>query len=601
MTRTLPIRILPVAGESLNSYAERLAASMSVPLGVLLARTGLATNEGCRSVTTLYGVTLPTSQARSFERTARLPNGAISSMLLSRYDKVCCDLSRLDPNDTRSVRLRSSSQWIYWTGSHVCPLCVVESAGAWQLAWKLPWSFSCIKHQCLLVDTCPGCQERIGRGFITAMRPNLPSQIPSLFECHNPGFGKVERGQRRPACSYPLGELTLHCLMDWPSLLETQAHIHAALTGDVPQLATGEPSSWAYFRDLTTLCILILTWGGVDDLGKVPEFVQGTFSAYAEKRDKVRAAGGKRVPEFLEHERLPRHHFAPTNAALMAAIVPVAARILTMPSEEDLTASLEPFVSRIRKHNNVQPFPASQASVVLQGAFDRCWKSHQRFSRRLGMSGSEKQLRNRANADLSPDHIPQMLWERVFRELFADLFIGVGEYRSRWFCSAALVRLGGDFSWTEAAVRLGVPPHILADAAERRMRLLNGTDQIELFDTRLHMVAEKISNDPLKIDYGRRRILLDDFKEIDRVYWNEHCDVLLPKRPVRDVQRRVLGAVWLWGYMTEGHYRLSPWFRDHDDNLWRKRYRRFLTYNLDAVRTPLISYARLKWNKDLDL
>ena len=594
--RILPIRSSLVPGESLSSYAERFAGFLEVPLGTLLARTGLATNESCRSITTLYGVVLSPEQVRSFERVARLPRGTVSDMLLSRYDGVCCDLSRLDPNDTRSVRLRSSSQWIYWTGSHMCPLCVMETGGAWQLKWKLPWCFSCLEHQSLLVDTCPGCQERSGRGFVTAMRPNLPSRVPTPLECQNPGFGELEQG-RRSCCGYPLETIKLRSLAAWPSLLEAQMRLQAALEGEVPNLATEESSPWMYFRDLTTLCILILSWGDVEDLGDIPPFVQEAFSVYAEKRDEVRAAGNKRVPKALELDRLPRHHFAPTNAALMASIVPVATQILTVPSEEDLTASLEPFVEKIWRHNSVQAFPARRASVALRQALDRCWKRHQRFSRRLGMSGPEKKLRNLMHATLTPNDVPQMLWEEVFRESFADLFAKLDEVKSRWFCSAVLVRLSGDYDWAEAADLLGIPSHMFVHAAKKRMRHLNSTDRVGLFDERIHMVAQKLANSSSKVDYGRRRRLLADFEEIDRAYWDEHCDSSLPKRPIRDIQRRIFGAVWSWAHVTEGYYLLSPWFREHNDELWRRRYDRFLTYSLDAVRTPLIAFARLKLRK----
>ena len=99
---------------------------------------------------------------RTFARATRLDVAQVKEMLLERYHGRAVDLSGLEPTDAASFRKIALHEWAYFSGSHLCPRCVGEDRGAWQLAWKLPWSFACVRHRILLVDTCPRCGRRTG-------------------------------------------------------------------------------------------------------------------------------------------------------------------------------------------------------------------------------------------------------------------------------------------------------------------------------------------------------------------------------------------------------------------------------------------------------
>jgi len=167
--RPLPSRLLPIDGESLPSYFDRLAAGspLSVPLITILLRTGLVDNELTRNLKSGYGVTMPATHLEDVAVVLRLPPESIQSMLLSHYDGVALDLSDLNLEDPSSLRQFALREWVYLIGSHYCPACLAEDQ-AWRLDWKLPFTFACEHHQALLNDTCPLCTRRAGNSTTTA-------------------------------------------------------------------------------------------------------------------------------------------------------------------------------------------------------------------------------------------------------------------------------------------------------------------------------------------------------------------------------------------------------------------------------------------------
>lgn len=267
-------------------------------------------------------------------------------MLLSHYNGVCCDLTGLDPHNPRSFAV-TRRQWVYFVGSHVCPDCVAESGGAWQLRWKLPWSLLCVRYRRLLVDTCTGCRRRIVRGSTGVKKPVSPSHVPNPFLCRNP---RLEGGQSRweDLCSFPLEKLAKVDLEEWPHHLQTQQTVDGVL--DSGKSITGREDNLApRFLDFRALCILIFTWGVPEDSGAMPAKVRGEFTRYVEARERSKKALVCKTSAREGEERRARHHNVPHNAALMAAVAPTAVSLLTASSAEDPASVIEPFVLRQRK------------------------------------------------------------------------------------------------------------------------------------------------------------------------------------------------------------------------------------------------------------
>lgn len=601
IVRTLPIRASALSGESFSSFVDRLAAMLDVPLVTMLARLGLIPTESCAHVHPGYGIILKYRQLRSFAGAVGVSVEAAGDLFLNSYDGVCCDLSGLDPVSPRTFQSSAYPQWIYLVGSHVCPACVIESGGAWQLRWKLPWAFACVEHRCMLVDTCPACYKRIASGFGQSL-PVASSRVPDPLRCRNPTLEGGPKNRWTAPCGYPLASMDAEPLEAWHHLIEAQACLDAFLEGCFATVAGEEVSSLEYFSDLRSICVLLLTWGGMEEVVETSSVIRQTFHNYVAKRDEMRAARGKRAHGEDSGERYLRHHVAPQSAALLAAVIPKAISMLGATSPDEFSASLEAFAGRMRDPTGQYPALVRSFSGRLREAFDGCWRSRRKhLTNRLGIKDGERKREDPGLAGLTPNLVPQLLWEDEYQRRFAELMPGVGPLAGRRFCSAALVKLSGSYTWEEAAEELALSPRYLVSTAKRAVPVL-GKDYLreERFGTGLLEMGRKLAKDPHAIDYGRRRRLLAGFTEIDGEYWKSNCAPLI-RGKVKDAQRRRWAAVWLWCHLTEGDYHYSPWFEQHGNSEALKSYRMFATRGLNNLKEVLVRYAQLRWRDTLEI
>ena len=220
----------------------------------------------------------------------------------------------------------------------MCPSCLQESDGTWKLAWKLPWSFACVRHRCLLVDTCPSCKRRTGSGHLNARSaPPFTSHIPIPSTCRNALLPLRGSPRRAPGiCGHQLDAVPAPPLGDTKlsSILEAQRRIDEALEGKEQTIAGEKVSSLEYFRDLRSACAMILSFGTPEDIEGVTPQAREAFALYAEEREALReerralvAAGGHwRSGPYRQPYTATQH-----SAALMAAIVPRAVTVLDAP------------------------------------------------------------------------------------------------------------------------------------------------------------------------------------------------------------------------------------------------------------------------------
>ncbi|MBJ7337129.1 TniQ family protein [Mycolicibacterium sp.] len=146
--RQLPLQVEPLEGESLESWLEATALAAGLPTGALAAAGGLPT-----AARPSWRNWLSPTQTLALAAATGLPTSSLQAMTLSHYDGRALSLDpewhRLDPTFPFGP--------LSW--SRFCPECIRETAGRWQLAWRLGWSFACMHHNCLLVDACPECRD----------------------------------------------------------------------------------------------------------------------------------------------------------------------------------------------------------------------------------------------------------------------------------------------------------------------------------------------------------------------------------------------------------------------------------------------------------
>lgn len=152
MTRTLPIRVEPIAGESLQSWLTALAHRNDVTWTQILRAVGL--HHHSRDTGRCgWTVRLHPHELQGMAEATEIEPAVLQQMTLARFEYVGITLGR-KPHLIDMGGIRD-----YASRSRYCPHCLNDTQGRWQLHWRLGWSFACLTHRCLLAHTCPHCQR----------------------------------------------------------------------------------------------------------------------------------------------------------------------------------------------------------------------------------------------------------------------------------------------------------------------------------------------------------------------------------------------------------------------------------------------------------
>lgn len=575
-------------GESFVSYVERLAAMHQVDLLVMLKAVGLITNERYETING-YGVVLSETQLERFSIATKMKREQVSAMLLSSYDGTALNMSGVTSGDAGALRKLALAEWAFFSGTHVCPHCVRENFGAWQLAWKLPWSFACVKHKCYLVGYCPGCDRRFNGGRRDRrLSPVFVRHVPTLGRCNNPRLpGESSIGKAAKSCGHLITDIPIQTA--GRSTLAAQKQINRVLAG-ISQTTLGiSASPREFIQDLRSLCALVLYCAEASDLAPLAEFEYQHFSSFADRRDAVHAERSEsalprksgRVRVFIGPQEDP---------GLMAAVIGYALKILELPDQESAGELLRPIAERAIARTSKARWtimnsfrfserlsPAFQLSLAHRSTFDRTVGN-----RSLLAKGSQYTFESR--------HVPQLIWEADFDAKFSKFFPDMGKSYARRFCAMSLVKLCGDYTWGDTAILLGLPERAAIKLANKCVGLLAEERTKRKFSHSLHTVAKRLSAAENKIDYGRRREFFAELDDIQRERWLEICHKagITPGQPGR---RSKYAATWLWSYLTDGDWTLAPALHGEDTTNGREVFRTMMKGVLLDCRNALIDYG----------
>lgn len=549
--RALP-RYLPLArGESFRSYVERLAVFYKLMLAEMISRLGMAPSTDPRALTG-FGIVLSEKWIAEFARTTRISEEAVRGTLLSAYDGIAIDLSGIDFEDPQSIVRIASREWAYLSGSHYCPICLAESKGAWKLAWKLPWSYCCIEHSCLLEDTCPGCGQRAGRGRTDrSLSPAFHARVPALCRCANPlPTGSARKGKASAPCGYDLSAVTPLSIAGNDDLLGNQRSLNRMLALDGVERSVAQST----FNELRSVAALILYAAATPDLGALPEAIREEFDTYAIDRDRRRSA--RTQSEDRRSGAHARTYIgAPQSAKRMAAVVPLAQRIVHS-SGDELTEELRPLVARVNEVSNDfrwQVVDYFKFSERLRKGMEVLLASRGTFDRRAG-ARSHHAKGSGATYAFASANIPQCLPEAMFRAA-AGLFTGILEYQARRFCSMALVKLLGG-TWADAAQALDLPP-AMNRMANKVITTLNANGTYDQFVALLHGWAREYSEQQSRPDFAALRRTFAAFTDFPPEDWANLCAEACIRIGEPGGRSRY-AAAWWWADITQGDWRLAP-------------------------------------------
>ncbi|MFE3547145.1 TniQ family protein [Streptomyces kronopolitis] len=145
----IPLWVPPVEGEALDSWLAAYSRRLRTDVSQFLSFVGL---HGARPNHMVRCLTERERHVLS-ERTGLVAEGLIA-MTLEPWDGVAVTIDRPTRRLIRPPNWRHTGNTTRW-----CPGCLGESAGRWQISWRLPWSFACTRHGTLLLDRCPECGQ----------------------------------------------------------------------------------------------------------------------------------------------------------------------------------------------------------------------------------------------------------------------------------------------------------------------------------------------------------------------------------------------------------------------------------------------------------
>ena len=187
--RTLAIRVLPLPGESLDSWLEALARRSWTSLSALVDALGLPAAPA-RERTSHLLASLPEEAMRRMEQQAALPAHHLDTAVLPI-----------------EIFGRRAPGWRF------CPQCLRDGEGRWPTHWWLPWAFACTTHHALLHRVCPGC-GREPRYF-----------LPKAVHLHPHGHC-MRRTGRRNICGADLSSAPQLNLGHSHPIVQTQTEIN---------------------------------------------------------------------------------------------------------------------------------------------------------------------------------------------------------------------------------------------------------------------------------------------------------------------------------------------------------------------------------------
>lgn len=302
MLRTIPLRLPPAPGESLDSwlwaYADRLRATPSELLKAL-GIPGRAYRD--------YTVRLFPAEAEDISWAAAVDPQILHSMTLTRYDRraiVLVDGQRRISRFELMPRV---------TGTRYCHKCLKETGGRWQLSWRLSWSFVCLKHRCLLADRCPVC------GAVPHSYRGIGSAVPPQ-QCN----ARISGEPRRVRCRADLSCAKTPTLRVGSRVLAAQLWINDLIEAQEP----GDAAARAILADLATVSGRILAQAR-------PESVRQCGARFAAALTEARTTG--RIKRL-------RGLFPEQDAVLAAAALTAAVEVVDAVVEGRRTPSLRSLV-----------------------------------------------------------------------------------------------------------------------------------------------------------------------------------------------------------------------------------------------------------------
>jgi TniQ/Bacterial regulatory helix-turn-helix protein, lysR family len=492
--RTLPIRVDPLAGEALDSWlaaiAYRTQTAWTDTLAALRPTVSDATTGN--ALQRNWVVYLRPDEVANIATATGVDAAVVDAMTLARYDGTALTIDKSRRCVTRAF------PWGRARNSRYCPCCLADTAGRWQLQWRLGWAFACTVHRCLLVDTCPGC------GQTQKLNRHVGEKVPQLTRC------TARASQGAGTYSVPCdGDLTTaggtSLAGDHPALLaqQTVLDIISADRASFGVYAAQPTASCGALADIRAVASRVLAYASREDIAeRLPD---NLTTAYEQVRSSHTGSG--QLPNPANKPGMA----APARAATAAVGVTIALSILGAPDTAAAGSALRWIVHRGRRNGlavNTTTVPAwcrgattTLAAVQLK-ALAPFMKPSDQLRYRTATETPSHPPQGDSNAERLTHQLPTMFWSAWSLRFTVT---PCSPLQMRPALSAAMMLMGTKLNLTAAAHRTGSA--VTAAGVSRSLHFLSNDPRWSDSLIALARLAEFLSRNTVPIDYARRRHL----------------------------------------------------------------------------------------------
>lgn len=539
--RTLPIRIVPVEGEAIDSWLEAIAHRTHTAFADLLGAVGLSPYNTIGA--TAWIVRLNPDEAATISAATGVTADALKMMTLQPYSG-------------RAVRIESDARmlsrafpWGRGRGSRFCPTCLDATGGRWQLRWRLGWTFACTTHHCLLADACPHC------GAVQRRRTHIGDTIPQPGRCSHPATDAIGRTPRR--CGADLTAATVASFDTDHPVIQAQRVVNIVLDSDT--VTFGAYETWPQPRlnvlsDIRAVAGRALAYATPQDLEFViPQDLIDAYRATAESADSRSGPARSETKPGLA---------APARAATAAVGVVAALNALYRPEVASAGDALRWLITSSRTRGSAVHATnvawGKNTSRVLTGvqltALGPLLNPSDQLRYRIGTPLPALPEPGTARTATLARRLPSMLWPTWSLPLSIP---GCHQWQLRPALSVIVLLVNSRLSLDEAAGLIDSP--IEGPAVSRVLQLLEKQDQWLIIRAALIRMADYLADHEVPIDYQRRRPA-DYTMLLPNKVWSQICrDTATPgPRPARARIVRCFLFERLSGQPTS----TSPWALD---------------------------------------
>lgn len=554
LQRRLPFIREPVLGESFPSWLDRTSAALQAPSGVVAQAIGLPIRRYHKdSVPAMYGIAMSRDVEGAASAATGLARSALHGMHLACYDGGVLDLAELDPADERTLRLVARREWVLLHGSRVCPLCLAESGGVWQLHWKLSITAVCVTHGLLMLDDCPDCAvplRRTSQGGPSALSMLRPPDPTSCF-----------------AGRYGCGADLTSAVSDrvGARIVQAQHRLLTVVDGHSAALGGSPLSTPKYFERVRALAAAVRFAADPALLPSgTPAAISGGFAAHIHRAD---GSGGGNIG----------YRTRPLTAAASAAVLAVLADAILASSQDELDRAIAPVAAAVcrartlRGHNPLRGMALPDALRARPEPF---------VGRVAG--ALERPVVQPAQ---QPRWIPQIVDQESY-QLVAKFLPGTFELTGRRFTALAVACVAGARSWAQAARWTGWPVDLACQTADVVARRITQVD--EFWEAARRVTARLAANGT---DWRERRREVERLIDVDPRRLGQARSDGAPWT----ASRRHCAAAWAWASYTGGDWRAAPAMSDPrwpaSTESRRELYRRFSRLLTPRLADALVEYA----------